>query len=194
MKKLVLLLVPLALLAASCSSDDDGDPTAASTPTLPQSDGDVCDDPASDITADVKADGVGAEPAGIDIVRARAELTDDDQLDVRFTTVGPTTETPGTTFIVAQGTPFTPLAFELRATAGEGGAWRVETVTWDTAERKTSVPVSPIVTGETLSFTVPMDGLPPLGLYLSFGASSELDGVGRVLDDCSSLATAPTVG
>jgi hypothetical protein len=195
-RKLTAALLPLALAlaVASCSSDDDPDQAGTTQPTLPAATGDACDDPASDITADVKADGVGAEPAGIDITRAEAELTDDDQLDITFTTTGPITETSGTTFAVAQGTPFSPLAFELRATAGDAGTWDLKAITWDSAERSTSVPVRPTVSGNTLSFTVPMENLPPLGLYLSFGASSVLDGVGRVLDDCSSLTTAPTIG
>jgi hypothetical protein len=39
-----------------------------------------------------------------------------------------------------------------------------------------------------------MESLPPLALYQQFGASAQLEGVGRVIDDCSSLTTAPTVG
>lgn len=190
-----MLLLPIVVLTvAACSSDDDPDQDGGAQPTLPAATGDVCDDPPSDITADVASEGVGAEPAGIDLTRAEAALTDDDQLDITFTTTGPIAETAATTFAVAQGTPFSPLAFEIRATVDDGGTWDVRAITWDTAERSTSIPVRPTVNGNTLSFTVPMETLPPLGLYLSFGASSVLEGVGRVLDDCSSLTTAPTVG
>ena len=57
------------------------------------------------------------------------------------------------------------------------------------------MPVKPTIAGNQLTFTVPMEALPPLGLYQQFGTSAVVDGVdGRVIDDCSSLTTAPTVG
>ena len=197
-KKLAFLMLLLALAgtAAACSSDDET-PSAqdAVSPTVPSSTGDQCEDPASDLTNDATAVGVGTEPAGIDLTAAAAELQDDGSVQFTFTTVGPIEQSPGTTFAVAQGTPYTALAFEVRATADGAGAWAVEVITWDDAELKTAVPVSPMVSGNMMTVTVPqIESLPPLGLYLQFGASADLAGVGRVLDDCSSLGTAPTVG
>jgi hypothetical protein len=200
-KKLaLLLLVPALAGAVACSSDEDSPTATAPTPSIPESTGDRCDDPAGDLANDATSVGVGTEPSGIDITAASAELQDDDSLQFSFTTVGPITETPGTTFAIAQGTPYTALAFEVRATAGDAGTWDVRVITWDDQERSASVPVAPTVTGNTLSFSVPMGdpgvagSLPPLGLYLEFGASAPVEGVGRVLDYCSSLTTAPTIG
>jgi hypothetical protein len=184
--------LPLAVLAAGCSSDDDA-PEGTQT-SLPQANGDSCEDPAGDVSSDIRPGGGGTEQPGIDITIADAVLTDDNQLDLTFTTAGPITQTPGTTFAVAQGAPLTPLAFEIRAVVDDGGDWGVSAITWDSVERATPVPVEPQVNGNVLTFTVPMDELPPLGLFLSFGASSVVDGAGRVIDDCSSLSTAPTVG
>jgi hypothetical protein len=195
-KKLApLCCVVLLLVAASCSSDEPSDENTANQPTVPAATGDRCVDPTGDISADAKATGVGTEPPGIDLVDSSAELSEDgEELTVRFTTAGPVSQTPGTTFVVAQGTPFTPLAFEMRAVADDGGNWAINVITWDSQERSTSVPQKPTINANTLSFTVPMGSLPPLALYQQFGASAELEGVGRVIDDCSSLTTAPTVG
>jgi hypothetical protein len=191
----LLCLLLLAGAASACSSDDPADQSTANQPTVPTATGDSCADPVGDISANAKAAGVGTEPAGIDLVDTSADLSEDgEQLTVRFTTAGPITQTPGTTFVVAQGTPFTPLAFEMRAVADDDGTWAINIITWDTQERSTSAPVRPTIDANTLSFTVPMGTLPPLALYQQFGASAELDGVGRVIDDCSSLTTAPTVG
>ena len=197
MKKLAPLLCLLLLaVAAACSSDDPVDPDSAIQPSVPTADGDRCADPVGDISADAKATtGVGTEPSGIDLVDTSAELSDDgEELAVRFTTAGPISQTPGTTFVVAQGTPFTALAFEMRAVADDAGNWGINVITWDSQERTTSIAQKPTISANTLSFTVPMESLPPLALYQQFGASAQLEGVGRVIDDCSSLTTAPTVG
>lgn len=195
MKKLASLVVMLALAGSfsACSSDEPDDETISSQPSVPSSTGDQCEDPVGDLTADAKTEGVGTEPAGVDITAASAEVQGED-LVVSFTTAGPIDQTPGTTFAVAQGTPFSALAFEMRATATDTGAWDVKLITWDAAERSTSVPVRPTVSGNTMTFTVPMRSLPALALYIQFGASAVLEGAGRVVDDCSSLSTASTVG
>lgn len=198
MKRLIaaLLIAVLGCALGACSSNDSTDDGAnASQPTVPSATGDQCQDPTGDLSSDTKATGLGTDPPGIDLTAGSTVLSDDDQLAVSFTTAGPITQTPGTTFIVAQGTPYTPLAFEVRATAKDGGAWDINVITWTTSEQSKSLPVKPTVAGNQLTFTVPMETLPPLGLYQQFGASALVDGVdGRVIDDCSSLSTAPTVG
>jgi hypothetical protein len=198
LKRLVaaLLIVLLGGALVACSSNGASDGAAsANQPTVPPANGDRCQDPAGDLSSDAKATGLGTDPPGIDLTAGSTVLSDDDELTVSFTTAGPITETPGTTFVVAQGTPYTPLAFEMRATAKDGGAWDINVITWNTSEQSASVPVKPTVAGNQLTFTVPMASLPPLGLYQQFGTSAVVDGVaGRVIDDCSSLTTAPTVG
>jgi hypothetical protein len=192
-KKLAPILFLFALTGAvvACSSDEPTDETDSTQPTLPQSDGDQCEDPIGDLTSDAQSPGVGSEPAGVDITSAKATVRED-ELAVSITTAGPIDQAPGTTFAVAQGTPYTSVAFEIRATAGDGDEWDVEIITWDDAEKRTSVPIRPTVTGNTLSFEVPLEALPTIGLYLQFGGSAAVEGVGRVFDDCSSLTTATT--
>jgi hypothetical protein len=193
--KLVLIVLSsiVAMASVACSGDEPSEQDATPMPSVQPSTGDECIDPVGDLTSDARSTGIGTEPAGVDLTAASAKV-EGDQLAVQFTSAGPVTATPGTTFAVAQGTPFTAFAFELRMTAGEGGVWDIEVITWDTEERKTSVPLRPTVSGNTLSVDIPMSALQPLALYLQFGASGTLEGVGRVVDDCSSLSTAPTVG
>ncbi len=191
-----LLVVVLGCAAVACSSSSTDRrrviPRASST--VPSSSGDQCQDPAGDLSSDIKAAGVGTEPPGIDLVSASAQLQDDDTLDATFTTAGPITDTAGTVFVVAQNSAGSPLGFEIRATSKGGGQWDIGAITWTPDEKSTSVPVSPTISGNTLSFTVPMETLPPLALYLQFGSTTDVEGVGQVIDDCSSLTTAPTVG
>jgi hypothetical protein len=192
----VLTVVSMGLALFACSSSgDSGDEGAnnAATPTVLPATGDQCQDDVGDLSSDVKAAGVGTDPPGIDLVSASASLQDDDTLDITFTTAGPITDTEGTAFIVAQGSAGSPLGFEIRATSKGGGTWGITAVTWSPAEKTVSVPVSPIVSGNSISFTVPMESLPPLALYLQFGSTTDVAGVGQVIDDCSSLTTAPTV-
>jgi hypothetical protein len=189
----ILLLSFVAIGLVACSGDEPSEEDATTMPSVQPSTGDECTDPVGDLTSDARSTGVGTEPAGVDLTQASARVQGD-ELAVQFTTAGEITTAPGTTFAIAQGTPFTTYAFELRMTAGEGGVWDIEVITWDTEERKTSVPLRPTVAGNTLRADIPMSALQPLALYLQFGASGELEGVGRVVDDCSSLSTAPTIG
>jgi len=186
------LVAVLALAVFGCSSGEESG-TSGNQPTVPPADGDACQDPVGDLSSDAKAAGVGADPAGVDLTSASAVRNDDDTLDVTFTTAGPVTDAPGTIFVIAQGAPATALAFEIRAVAKEGGTWDVNAITWNPNETSTSVPVRPTISGNELSFTVPLETLPPLALYMQFGTSTPVEGVGTVIDDCSSLTTAPTV-
>jgi hypothetical protein len=191
-----LLIVVLACTFVSCSSGkDDGDSgEVLNQPTVVPATGDHCDDPVGDLSSDIKASGIGTDPPGIDLVSASATLQDNDTLDVTFTTAGPVTDTEGTSFVVAQNSAGSPLGFEIRAMSKGSGLWGISAITWTPSEQSVSVPVSPTISGNTLRFTVPIEALPPLALYLQFGATTDVDGVGQVIDDCSSLTTAPTVG
>ena len=194
MRKLlaVVFAVFVALAAFGCSSGDEAD-NVDNQPTVPAADGDDCQDPVGDLSSDAKAAGVGTDPPGVDLVSASAVRNDDDTLDVSFTTAGPITQTPGTIFVVAQNSAGSPLGFEIRAAAKGGDVWDVSAITWSPNENATSVPVRPTISDNELSFTVPLESLPPLALLLQFGTSTPVDGVGTVIDDCSSLTTAPTV-
>jgi hypothetical protein len=194
MRKLlaVVLVALVAVAAVGCSSGDDAE-NVDNQPTVPAADGDDCQDPVGDLSSDAKAAGVGTDPTGVDLVSASAVRNDDDTLDVTFTTAGPVTQTPGTIFVVAQNSAGSPLGFEIRAAAKGGDVWDVSAITWDPNESTTSVPVRPTITDNEMTFTVPLESLPPLALLLQFGTSTPVDGVGTVIDDCSSLTTAPTV-
>ena len=136
-KKLALALTVLAFAASlvACSSDEPSSEPEPTQPTMPQSEGDQCADPVGDLTSDARTPGVGTEPAGVDITAAAGEVQDD-QLAISITTAGPVDTTPGTTYAVAQGTPFTSFAFEVRATATAGDNWDVEIITWDEDEKR----------------------------------------------------------
>jgi hypothetical protein len=194
MRKLlaVVFVAVVALAAVGCSSGEEAD-SVDNQPTVPAADGDACQDPVGDLSSDAKAAGVGTEPPGVDLVSASAVRNDDDTLDVTFTTAGPVTDTASTIFFAAQPSAGSPLGFEIRAASSGTGQWDVRAITWSPDEKSTSVPVSPAVAGNTLSFTVPLESLPPLSLLLQFGSTTEVEGVGTVIDDCSSLTTAPTV-
>ena len=174
----VLCIVVFGCAVVACSSNDALDTAdTAIQPTVPSATGDQCQDPVGDLSSDAKATGLGTDPPGIDLTAGSTVLSDDDKLTANFTTAGPITQTPGTTFVVAQGTPYTPLAFEMRATAKDGGAWDINVITWTNSEQSKSVPVKPTIAGNQLTFTVPMEALPPLGLYQQFGTSAVVDGV-----------------
>jgi hypothetical protein len=197
LSKRLAAAVSVALLGwtlLACSSSGSSDDANPNQPTVLPATGDHCDDPVGDLSSDIKAAGIGTDPPGIDLVSASATLQDDETLDVTFTTAGPITDTQGTSFVVAQNSAGSPLGFEIRATSKGSGLWDTTAITWTPSEQSISVPVSPTVSGNTLTFTVPMDSLPPLALYLQFGSTTNVEGVGQVFDDCSSLSTAPTVG
>jgi hypothetical protein len=185
------LLVPLA-----CSDDngeEDADPDPSVFETVPSSDGDECVDAEGDLSADASAaEGVGSDPAGIDLVRASA-LAEGDDLVVRFETVGPIEEAPDPSFVVAQGTAGDELGFEIRAVRGETGNWALTLIRWDEqGEQRTSITDPVVVEGNTLSYSVPLSSLPPLALYLAFGSTARVPGVGTVFDECSPFDDAPT--
>jgi hypothetical protein len=191
--KWVWVVVAVAgVLVAGCSDDDD--PTTAPPPsqTLPSSTGDRCDDPVGDLTLGT-ASAPRADPPGVDLVEAVADL-DDDQLVVTITTAGAIDSAPSPSFIVGQGLPFEPFSFEIRLVRDDAtGSWATTVITWPQVEQQRAIAVQPTVEGATITFTVPSSELPPLANYLTFGSSSRLpDGTGIVIDDCSSLSQAAT--
>jgi hypothetical protein len=172
---------------------EDGDrPEPSVLEKVPSSDGEECVDVRGDLSTDIGSSrGVGSEPPGIDILRASIQPEGPDFV-VLFETAGPIQDAVSPIFIVAQGDVGGDLSFELRSTRTGEGNWALEIVTWEPDEVRTSVANPVRVDGNTLSYTIPSDALPPLGLYIAFGAAAEVEGVGTVFDDCNPFETPPT--
>ena len=201
-RRLLLAGVVAGLLVATgCSSSKQ----AASVPstvgpqsTLPQSQGYTCDDPTGDIGKDVTGVGTLTEPAGIDLVTAAAQV-EGTNLVVTYTTAGPIASVPEPFFDLFQGDASAPgLSFDLRTEpTGAGGAWVLSLGTTPAAggqERFQALPVSVAVTGNTLTYTVPLSALPTIAtLQWSFGATSTQPDSSVLFDDCSSIPS-PTTG
>jgi hypothetical protein len=192
------LVVVMALLAlGACSDDGDDEPADGAEPSVlervPSSDGDECEDPVGDLSASATAEaGVGSDPPGIDLVKASA-LAEGDVLEVRFETAGPIEEAPDPSFVVAQGAAGDELGFEIRAVRGEGGNWALTLIRWGPqGEARTSIADPVDVDGNVLSYAVPLSALPPLALYIAFGSTARVPGVGTVLDECSPFDESPT--
>ncbi len=193
-------VVALAVGATACSSDDGGSPASSTVAPVdpmdaitPNTTGDGCDDPMGDIGAvagETIEQGTMSEPAGIDIVRADAKVTDT-TLDVEFEMAGPVEVVPNNGLVVAQGQPYQPASFEIRVAREALGPFEVQHVSWETGdETRTLIAVTPTLEGNTISFSVPLGLLPPLANYLAFGASADVGApLGVVFDECSSIAT-----
>jgi hypothetical protein len=184
--------VMACLLVVACSDDDDPTTTPPPSQTFPSSTGDECADPVGDLSLRSEPEPL-SEPSGVDIVESVAELVGDD-LEVTFTTVGSIASAPSPTFVVGQGVPFEPFSFEVRAVRDDAtDNWAVTVFTWPQAEQRRAIAVQPVVTDNTIVFSVPAAELPPLANSLTFGASSRLPGdAGIVIDDCSSLSQTTT--
>lgn len=182
------LVVLAGVGVAACSSDDKGtDAAAGSTSTLvPSSEGDTCTDPSGDL--DLPAGVSVSTPglSGIDLVSASAKV-DGDQLAVSITTAGPIDEAPAATYVVAQGDPLGQFSFELRMVHGTDG-WTTTLITWPSqVETRQKLAITPKVTGDTLTTSLPLSSLPAISLAMQFGSTATVDGL-IVVDDCSSLA------
>ena len=172
----VALLAAVVLAGAglaACGGSSGGD-AAVPEATIPvsSSTGDSCTDATGDL--DLPAGVPASTPglSGIDIVKASATV-DGDQLDVSMTMAGPVDAAPSATYVVAQGDPLGALSFELRMVHGTDG-WTTTLITWPEAkETRTTVAVTPVVAGDTLTATVPLQGLPPIALALQFGTSAQ---------------------
>lgn len=171
---------------AGCSSDNGGSASDTTLGTLvPNSTGDACTDPTGDLDLPV---GVSADTpglSGVDLTQTSATV-EGDQLRISITTAGPIDQAPAATYVVAQGDPLGALSFELRMVHGSDG-WSSTLVTWPTgAEKREPVPVTPVVSGSTLTASIPTSSLPAVALAMQFGSSATVDG-SIVVDDCSSL-------
>jgi hypothetical protein len=190
----VALACAVGLAVAPACSDGGDESSDASVPPVvaPASTGDECIDPRGDLGEDVQAAGTLTEPAGIDLVVASADLTDDG-LEVRFETAGPVALAPRPEFFVFQGPPGLPQSFEIQAARADDGTWSVSVITYaaGASARDLSVPVT--AEGAMVAFTVPTADVPPIGtLYWAFGARAEPEPGRTVLDDCDPLAAAGT--
>jgi hypothetical protein len=194
--RVVLASGLLACLLGACASGTGSEDQQAGqppSPTPPSSTGDTCSDPLNDLARDpgMEAGTDGLE--GIDLATASATL-EGDQLVVRFVTNGDIAAVPSPTFVVAQGDPFGPFSFELRASRDDTtSTWTVTLITWSQREERRPIPIEPTVAADTLSFRVPAGSLPPIANYLSFGATSKV-GDKLASDDCSNLFPTTTGG
>jgi len=183
-----VVAVTLALAGVACSDDgtDDAGPVG-STPAVPSSDGDRCQDPTGDLDVPVGVDPtLGPRLAGVDLVDAAA-LVEGEVLRISFTNAGPVDDVPDPTYVVAQGEPLQPLSFELRLTR-RAGQWQGTLVTWPSgAEQRQVVPNPVVVDGTAVAVDLPVASLPPIARTMQFGAAAEPDTGVVVIDDCSNL-------
>ena len=90
---------------------------------------------------------------------------------------------------MAQGDPLQPLSFELRTEHGSQG-WTTTLITWPSGvERRTQLPITPQVSGGTVSLSVGLDRLPPIGQVLQFGTNAKPTPGAVVVDVCTSLGS-----
>ena len=191
-----------ALAGGACSSSDAPMPEDISTVTLPPpTDGANCTDPAGDISDSAQqVAGTLREPPGVDILAARADVSDTD-MTVTFEVAGPIAEVPEPLFYVGQGPPGLEASFELRIAPDEAGTWVASLITWskesgsvvESDPKPLSAPVT--VAGDQLSVTVPLTELPKIvTLVWQFGAAADLPPVPgattrrTVLDDCNNMS------
>ncbi|WP_208027617.1 hypothetical protein [Rhabdothermincola sediminis] len=194
--RVVLASGLLACLLGACASGSGSEDQQASqppSPTPPSSTGDTCSDPANDLALDPGMETGTGGLEGIDLTTASATL-EGDQLVVRFVTNGDIAAVPSPTFVVAQGDPFGPFSFELRASRDDTtSTWTVTLITWSQREERRPIPTDTTVAADTLSFRVPAESLPPIANYLSFGATAKV-GDELAADDCSNLFPTTTGG
>ena len=196
----LLAAAVVALAAAGCSS---GGTSAQGVPstlgpqsTLPEMRGYTCPDPTGDLGTKLTGTGTGTEPAGIDITTASAQV-EGDELVVTFTMAGPVASVPGPFFDVLQGDVSAPqVTWELRAEPTSSGAWGIQLVTFKNGEARQDLSAPVTISGNTLSYRVPLSDIPPIAtLQWSFGTSSTASNNSVVFDDCSSItdpSTTPT--
>jgi hypothetical protein len=194
----IVALGSMAACSPSQSKSTTG-PTIGSQTTIGPSRGYTCIDPRGDIGIDTKGTGKLRDPAGIDILRASANV-EGSTLVVTFLTAGPIDQVRQPLFDMEQGdiASAPDQSFELRAvpatSQGASGPWALTLHTFKTAnEVKTDLPTVVHVSGSTLSYAVPIDKIPPIvTLQWQFGAASEQANGTVPFDDCSSFSATST--
>ena len=195
-------LLGVVIAGCSCSSsgpDSSVPSTLGSGNTLPESNGFTCDDPKGDVIDAAKQTELLSEPAGIDLVKVDAHV-DGDALAVTFTTAGPISLAPEPFFDLLQGAMSAPAySWEIRAEQRPSGEWvlgltdfsPLATAGGTATSTGLSAPVT--VTGNTLSYRVPLDTIPAIAtLQWNFGSSSTQADKSVRIDDCTSLSSATT--
>ncbi len=193
----------LSIVAIGCSAkaNHTTTPTLGSQTTLAGSKGFTCHDPKGDISLDTATNvkGTRSDPSGIDILLASTNVTSS-ELEVKFQTAGPITNAAKPLFDLVAGDLSTAPAqsFELRAlpagSQGAAGQWAVTLYTFENGQRTTELSVPVVVQGDSLSYSVPLNQLPPIvTLQWQFGTSSEQPDGTTPFDDCNSFtATSST--
>jgi hypothetical protein len=188
----------LAACSPSQSSSSAGD-TIGSQTTIGPSRGYTCVDPRGDISLDTKSTGKLREPAGIDILRASANV-EGSTLVIHFLVAGPIDQVRQPLFDMEQGdvSAAPDQSFELRAvpagSQGAAGPWSLTLHTFKAGnEAKTDLPTVVRVSGSTLTYAVPLDQIPAIAtLQWQFGAASEQANGSVPFDDCSSFSATST--
>jgi hypothetical protein len=197
---LVVSSAMAAVVLTGC--DRGGSPDATPVATNPPNTGATCDDPTGDLSrAAGERGGSLKEPAGIDLTHAQARVTDN-ALQVSFATAGPIASAPNPELRLGQGQPGQVDSFELVATPPSPGPgpWELRLVTFrpdgrggvaEAPRTVLSVPVT--VSGNTLSYEVPLHDLPAIASYVwLFGSSSTADPEAEtddtIIDDCDNYA------
>jgi len=193
----VTTVVALGVVAACSPSQSGGQSgaTIGSQTTIAPSRGYTCIDPRGDIGLDTEGTGKLSSPAGIDILRASANV-EGQTLVVHFVVAGPIAQVPKPLFDMEQGdiASAPDQSFELRAqpvgTQPATGRWGLTLHTFKAGNESTTALSAPVtVSGDTLTYAVPLTQIPPIvTLQWQFGTASELPNGSVPFDDCSSFA------
>jgi hypothetical protein len=197
-----LLVSVILVVAAACSpssSTSSSESTIGPQTTIQQSRGYTCIDPRGDISIDTKATGTRRDPAGIDLLRASANV-EGSTLVVHFLTAGPIAQVRQPLFDMEQGdvSSAPDQSWELRAqpvgNQGASGTWGLTLHTFRAGnEVKTDLPTPVTVSGNSVSYAVPLSAIPPIAtLQWQFGSASEQANGTVPFDDCSSFAATTT--
>lgn len=203
-RRTLVAALGLAVVVAvsACSSGNDAAPSASTSAgsAPPQTlgaraQGDECQDPIGDLSSDARGTENLSDPAGIDLVSAKAKVVGDN-LEVTYVTNGPIDGTVNPIFFLVQGDigRVPDQTFELRAEPASSERWGVSLITFPGGRQRPSqalnVPVT--VSGNTLSYKIPTNQLPPVATALwQFGSSAGVSDNSRVIDDCEPFAQKP---
>ncbi len=165
--------------------------------SLAESTGFRCEDPKGDLGTAVKGVGTGSEPAGIDMVVAEAKV-DGDALAVTYEMAGDPTAAPDMFVDLLQGDVTAPdYSFELRGApisgTPVGSPWGLTLITFKGGEQRRALDTAVTVSGNTVSYRVPLSEIPPIAtLQWTFGTSSTAKDGTVTFDDCNSFTASGT--